>query len=212
MENVMELIPEPSPVFTTKPVRRRKPKRSWKRICILVASCTFISLIILGYASYRINGFFETHELEFHSPIQMPVRVVPRRHPDNKIEALLLPEAHAQEPEKQVDAVVVAEPVPTLDVGNIVTTIYRLESSSGVNDPCVRDKKGYNGYGYIPGTCYKSHMEVTRLVTQWVEQHKDLSIAEMLCGYNLGFKSKHMKACMNQDPKYPYYRDYLNLN
>jgi len=70
----------------------------------------------------------------------------------------------------------------------IVAIIYKLESSGGKFDPCVRDNLGYNGFGYAPGNCYSNHEQVRGYVAKWVQNKLDqgMTVAQTLCYYNLG--------------------------
>lgn len=83
---------------------------------------------------------------------------------------------------------------------DIERKIYRLESSEGKNDSC-KQKGLYNGYGYIPGTCYTSHLEVRALVQGWIKNHQSMGLPQMLCYWNSGKASENCE----------YYQKYLKL-
>lgn len=102
------------------------------------------------------------------------------------------------------------------ELGAVVAKVYTLESSNGKNDSCKESGK-FNGYGYAQNlttwNCFDSHEEVTNKVKSWFEKHlKTKTLGEALCGYNLGFQSEHFQKCVQQDPEYPYYKNFLSLN
>ena len=112
---------------------------------------------------------------------------------------------------------IVNEIVPTIKAAEIVEIknesvetiarkIYQLESSSGTNgtDQGCLAKGKFNGYGYIPGSCYGSRDEVKTLVKNWIidKQEKGYNEAELLCLYNTGYKTNDCQ----------YYQNYLGLN
>lgn len=97
-------------------------------------------------------------------------------------------------------------------IQRVVDRVYRLESSATNSEHCAK-KQLFNGYGFAPGTCYKSQDEVERLVTAWFEKNLPIyGLAGAVCGYNLGFDSPHLGACRASDGNYPYYKNFLNLN
>lgn len=81
----------------------------------------------------------------------------------------------------------------TINIDEIVSKVYRLESSAGKNDSC-RDKGLYNGYGYAQHksswNCYTTPEEVRGYVKAWFEEKLDASysVEEALCMYNVGIK------------------------
>lgn len=83
-----------------------------------------------------------------------------------------------------------AESEATDDIQSIVAKVYRLESSGGKNDSCLKEGK-YNGYGYGQNEdtwyCYESHDQVKRVVTDWFERNlKQYTVQQALCRYNTG--------------------------
>ncbi len=99
---------------------------------------------------------------------------------------------------------------------DILPRIHRLESSGGVNDSC-KELGLVNGYGFgiYKGhlRCYKSKAEVEADVEKWFEEKLAVhDLPTTLCGYNLGFRHKNLKDCINQSPEYPYYKNFLALN
>lgn len=57
--------------------------------------------------------------------------------------------------------------------------------------------------------CLNSDDEVRLLVKdRIIELLKSYSLPETLCGYNLGFKSKHFQECLNQSDEYDYYKKF----
>lgn len=96
-------------------------------------------------------------------------------------------------------------PSPNEEIKEIVSKVYRLESSGGKNDSCRKIGK-WNGYGYAQNTrswnCYDSQDEVKGLVENWFEKNlEDKTTAEALCYYNEG---KIKSDC-------GYYQKYLKL-
>jgi len=78
------------------------------------------------------------------------------------------------------------------EIERIADLIYRLESSSGVNDnKCERIGK-HNGYGFAQGVgrnfCLESDDEVRKLVIEWIKdkQNKGFGEKQILCYYNTG--------------------------
>ena len=99
--------------------------------------------------------------------------------------------------------------------GDILWRVYTLESSAGKNDGCRLLGK-YNGFGYRQNTrehaCFDYFEEVAYYVDNWFEEKlQTYSIAESLCGYNLGFQSPHLKECVAGSKEYPYYKNYLSI-
>ncbi len=184
-----------------------KRKQMVKRFLIKIAIVFLLIVSALTYGTYKVNEWFNTHTIKWQSPIQTPLWVEPRV---SKLPTgyEVIHEARAAEQPTTVHQATATRPA----ISNIVSTIYQLESSSTNSAGCAA-KGLYNGYGYIPGSCYKSHEEVQALVTKWVEKRiGNMPLNKLLCGYNLGFDSDHLIACMNQSAEYHYYRDYLNLN
>lgn len=70
--------------------------------------------------------------------------------------------------------------------------IFQLESSSGKQDKCVREKKGFNGYGFGQSltkfNCYPSYDAVKTEVNTWINKRKaeGMNDAQLMCYYNLG--------------------------
>lgn len=193
MDHIIETLPPESVGFINKPIRTRRAKKAIKRKLVKYLVILALCLASIMFAIYVVNEFFEQYTLNFQSPIklQTPVEIKNREVPQTH---QVISTAHAQE-----------IPAPAKDsVDEIVDKIYRLESSGGKNDPCVRDGLGFNGYGYIPGSCYSSHQQVRALVTAWVMKRYDMPLGQLLCGYNLGFSGGH-KSC-------DYYDNYLSLN
>ena len=73
----------------------------------------------------------------------------------------------------------------------IADKVFALESSRGKNDKCVREKMGFNGYGYGQSltkfNCYNSYDTVKALVVNWFDQRLEtMTLDQALCYYNLG--------------------------
>lgn len=99
--------------------------------------------------------------------------------------------------------------------GHILWRIYTLESSQGKRDGCKKQGK-VNGFGYRQNArehvCFDYFEEVAYYVDIWLEEKlKDHDLATALCGYNLGFQSENLPKCVAQDPRYPYWKNYLSL-
>jgi len=84
------------------------------------------------------------------------------------------------------------EPVTT-NIDEIVSKVYRLESSRGKADSC-KAKGMFNGFGFgVYGTrrsCFKSYEEVRQKVYDWFQDkiQKGYTKEESLCVYNTGKK------------------------
>jgi hypothetical protein len=98
----------------------------------------------------------------------------------------------------------------------IADIIYLLESTNGKNNYSKCEAQGLvNGSGFgIDGSgkymCFKDREEEKETVSAWFDDKlKKYSEPEAICGYNLGFNSPHMEACVNRSIDYPYYRNYL---
>jgi len=104
-----------------------------------------------------------------------------------------------------------------LTLNQIADRIFQLESSGGKNDGCVRDGLGFNGYGYSMSSsklvCFDTQDRVRGYVKKWFAEklNSGMSIAESVCGYNLGFRHQHYRDCLNKSVRYPYYRNFLTL-
>lgn len=77
----------------------------------------------------------------------------------------------------------------TLD--QIADGVYRLESSSGKNDKCVRKGLGFNGYGWgqslTKDNCHADRGQVRAKVIDWFDRNLEtMTVAQALCYYNLG--------------------------
>lgn len=96
-------------------------------------------------------------------------------------------------------------------VEQIIDAVFALESSRGKQDSC-RAKGKWNGFGYIPGSCYDSHEKVRGYVESWFRTKLETySLPHALCGYNLGFSSTAIDACIASSDEYPYYRNFLKI-
>ncbi|MGE5041652.1 MAG: hypothetical protein ACM3IJ_01980 [Candidatus Levyibacteriota bacterium] len=82
-----------------------------------------------------------------------------------------------------------AQAVQSFDLNSIVSAMYQQESQSGLTDPCVISGKGFNGYGYAPGTCYSSHEEVSAKVKNWIMDkiQNGWPLSQALCYYQSGY-------------------------
>ena len=169
-------------------------------------------------------GVFTFHaNYQLQSPILLQSPVVSRDSLDSREARKLTPPLATPSPTSVPSPTPSTTPAPTksprLKVSNngglsaIVSVIYRLESSSGKHDPCVRDGKGFNGYGFSPGTCYESHEKVTQLVTNWFEKctvTNGYSLSHCACSYNLGPNSPFKDDCEDMSPEYPYYKNLIS--
>lgn len=96
----------------------------------------------------------------------------------------------------------------TLD--QIADAVYRLESSSGKNDKCVRKGLGYNGYGWgqslTKDNCHPNRQAVREKVIGWFDRNLEtMTLAEALCYYNQGKPG----GVLQEDCKY--YRDFKEI-
>jgi len=78
--------------------------------------------------------------------------------------------------------------------GDIIYRIWTMETSKGTaTDPSginvICNKKGMsNEFGYSPfdRTCFPTFKEAVARVDKWIDDHKKLGLAKMLCEYNQG--------------------------
>lgn len=203
-----------------KPKSAKKKKSTVKKTFIKIVISIILVLTGLSYGTYKVQQFFESKRIVWQSPIiiRTPVYVEnriatekPQVQPVHQAEAANITEVKGVTTDTP-NITNVSEPrIEQPSIANIVYSIYRLESSAGKNDSC-RKKGLYNGYGFAPGTCYKTEAEVRSLVTKWVTNRiDDMPLNQLLCTYNLGPNSEYLKACMNQSSSYPYYKNYLEL-
>lgn len=206
----------------------KKKRRNWRKIIWYSVLTAVFAIAALLYAVHKITDFYEHKTIKFDWPIifQLPVRVVPREHSGateskdvgQRPQAKLIQVAEAAGPVPTVPATTARtgisqnakdgiSDIPTTQIADI---IWRLESGRTNSDGCEA-KATFNGYGYIPGTCYKTHEQVKLLVEKWVDNHRKLGISKMLCTYNLGGSSKYLPECMSKSAEYPYYRDFLRF-
>lgn len=183
--------------FKRKKVRSKKTLRR-KIYFSLIALLVLMSAIL--YGTYKVSQFFDQKKLIFQSPVQSPIKIEDR----NKTEAPQVePVKEAKAAEAQpVEVKPVSQSVSEVatPVSKIAARIWQLESGSTNSKKC--EAKGmYNGYGYIPGSCYKSHEEVKALVERWVQARMSWPVAQMLCYYNTG---ERLSTCQ-------YYKNYLAL-
>lgn len=75
--------------------------------------------------------------------------------------------------------------------GEIIWRIYQHESTFGKNDSC-REYGKFNGFGFMQNSrqwlCFDRFNDAVTAVEMWIEDHSDMSLAEMLCFYNTGKK------------------------
>lgn len=192
-----------------KPIARTP--RKWRRRLYMLLLAIMVITAGAMYSAYKINQFFEGHELKFRSPIQAPILVMPRT------SGIILPHAEAYQKTEELSLVETARAaspedetpsrgellstLTTLNVHTVSSKIYRLESGATNSSRCAA-KNQFNGYGYIPGTCYATHAEVENLVEKWISTHEAMGLSTMLCYYNTG---KKLADCT-------YYQNYLALN
>lgn len=163
------------------------------------------SLKDLLLAVFLVNAFIGTMKGEELATIMQPSAIVYVQ------EQRIMPAA-AQEVVPEVKP---QETAKSSEIDGIVDKVYTLESSRGKHDSC-RAKGLYNGYGYgqnkTSWLCFDSPDEPREKVAKWfTKELARRSLAEALCGYNLGFQSENLKDCMSKSEEYPYYRNYLKL-
>jgi len=180
-------------------------------------------LIIAIVILYLINAFFDTYRFRFQFPIiiRVPVwierrnpvvikeKVIPTPTPTPKspIQTGVVPNVLADDNKPSEYAIVMGK-----KNGSILWKMYQLESQRGKTDPCRKQGK-FNGFGYIPGTCYDFFEDVVNRVDTWLTNHlQNNSLSVSLCEYNLGDKNEHVDECTMSSLKYPYYKDYLKLS
>ncbi len=201
--------------FTQKRVRNLKKRKAIKRAVIKYLLISAVVITSLIYGIYQINKFFDEKRIIFKTPVifQAPIQIESRaKDTQRQVEVIHPAKANDTSGEATAPITTKAKADPGAKVNEVVDAIYQLESSSTNSKGCAA-KNLYNGYGYAPGTCYKSHEEVKALVTKWVAKRiNKMPIGELLCGYNLGFDHDHFQDCVNKSPKYPYYLNYLSIN
>lgn len=175
------------------------------------------AMILMFWAVYSINAFFETYRFRFQTPviIQTPMwierrgeilkeatssaQVAPTPTPTTK------PQVHIVQPvladERPTDKQIIMGKAN----GDILWKVYILESTRGKNDSC-KDKGKFNGFGYGQSTkvwnCFDTFEEVAHKVSVWFDDKMaTLSLEEALCYYNEGVVKK---GC-------PYYQKYVSL-
>lgn len=182
-------------------------------ISALITAAMVLSIVML----IKINEFFDTYRFRFQSPviIQAPMWIekrpvisgidveatasaTPTAIPTQKEQVKLVQPVYAQEPTHE-------KIIRGKTNGDIVWKVFRLESSAGANDGCKRQGK-FNGFGYRQNSkewvCYDTFEEVAHYVSVLFEERmQQMSLAEALCLYNTGTKSKDCK----------YYRDFMAL-
>lgn len=187
-------------------------------------------LIVVGFGLLAgvvvmviLNGFFDKYRFRFQSPIILQAPVILEQRKPVVVEVIkeiekpvASPSAKPQSYLPKINSVYAEEPDAKTQVlaranGETLWKVYGLESSWGVNDSC-KNKGMFNGFGYIPGNCYDHFSDVLDRVERWfVEKLAEHDLPTAICGYNLGFGSEHMKACLHQSSDYPYYKNYLSL-
>lgn len=226
--------PEEEPAFpkqvkVTVP-KKRKSKTTPRRMARVKRAIIKYSLIlavivgVLGYSTYKVNEWFNKNTIKWQSPIQTPVWVEPRSQEGS---GHTVKEAAAKEinfdgatfisksDQGNKDDAKPAISAPNPSIQEIVRKVYQLESSSGRNDAC-RAKGLFNGYGYrynsMEKKCFATQGEVTNHVTAWFEAKlQKYTLAEALCGYNLGFSSNNFLSCVQGSDLFPYYRNFLRI-
>lgn len=182
-------------------------------ISAIVATALFFSVVLL----IKINEFFDTYRFRFQSPIviQAPMWIekrpvitemtaeasasaTPTATPTPKEQVKIVHPVHAESPTHE-------QIIRGKTNGDILWKVYRLESSAGQNDGCKRGGK-FNGFGYRQNSkewvCFDTFEEVAHYVSVLFEERMEkMSLAEALCLYNTGTKSKDCK----------YYRDFMAL-
>jgi hypothetical protein len=163
----------------------------------------FLLGIIAGITwGYNVSSYFSLRDYIGGTPLQ--VNVVNLRVDSVKAESSANDDG--KEDEKSDGEEETSSLPPSIE--NILDKVFILESSAGKRDSCHNQGK-FNGFG-LGHKCYESQEEVRNLVGIWFkEKLENYSLAESLCGYNLGFNSKNLQDCINQSSKYPYYQKYL---
>ena len=166
-------------------------------------------LMLLIGISYTTDGF-ELYALGFRGIyLDKKVVVIDLSHEEIGVAdtSALVPVAHASS--EQADSheeEKVLRPITPQSAQEITKIVYELETNSGKNpnntDQGCHQKGLHNGYGFIPGSCYKSDEATGKLVEKWFEsQLKTKTAAQALCLYNTGNPLSDCK----------YYQNYLRI-
>lgn len=153
-----------------------------------------ISLLVVLILGFAVLGFSRAIELGSDLWLSLPEKILGHAKAAEGVSFTPSAEALAAREEESAHA-------------NIVWKIYGLESSYGRNDPCKREGRGYNGFGFGWSNgrrpCYESFDAVVAEVHVWVEnmQAQGYDTATLLCYYNTG---RLVNNCN-------YYRNYLLL-
>lgn len=193
-----------------RPQKGRKPHDKPKRRYKVKIAMLAVIVAALFYGVYQADRWFDSHTLEFRSPIQSPVLIKARV---SKADSPIVHTAQAAETaapavEPEVKPIGDNEVIAQAKYRTIISRVYQLESSSGRNDKCVRKGKGVNGLGYGQrinvDNCYSSFEAVVADVDKWFEKRfaEGMDIPTAICYYNLG---KKLSTC-------DYYQNYLSLN
>jgi len=158
--------------------------KQWLKAHVWHFAAIISTTILIAAGIFMLEQWLESEMLK----IQFP-----------EIEYHVIPRAHAETAQAS-----------KIDVSEVVSKVYSLESSDGLNDKCVRKGKGYNGYGYgqslTVDNCYKTPGEVKNLVTAWFNRNLDtMTLPQALCYYNLGKPDKTLVSDCT------YYQNYLKL-
>lgn len=81
--------------------------------------------------------------------------------------------------------------------GDIITRLYTLESSRGVNNAPICAKKGLRndfGFGLSIPLCFASLKEEVIAIDQWIDKQPSISLTAMLCEWQTG-KTNYSNGC-----------------
>lgn len=203
--------------YKTKMTAKRKSKV--KRTIVKTLILLMIVISALGFGTYKVNEWFNTHTIKWQSPIQTPVWVEERPEATSGHDAIKEAQAkeinfegadfiHKTEPEVRTSTNTDStRHLEDAELEQLVAKVHILESSAGKNDGCKTKGLGYNGYGYRQNNrewkCFKSYDEVKGYVKAlFAERIPQMGLSTALCYYNTGVKTSNCD----------YYNNYLKLN
>lgn len=212
----------------TKKRRRIRPpaKRSVVKYSLVIVGSMILTLCLVCFILYQVNGFFETYRLKFQEPvifrapilIEKRISTVGAKTGGNRggISKNISESGKGNIPAKNSIKSGIAsisansseyEIVMNQKHGAVLWNIYALESSRGKNDFCRNNNLGYAGFGVLDNNrkivCYETFAKAAERANYWFNQlHPENSLVSALCQYNLGTPA--LANCQ-------YYQDFLSL-
>lgn len=160
-----------------------KDFRREKKIGVRLGLIAFIVILFL-FLLIGVNSFFNTYYLKFAFPIELHMPItIHKRTPVVKIEKVYI---KASVPVVYAEKLTPKQIIMAEKHRDILWRVYGLESTWGKNDSC-KVKGLYNGFGYNPGSCYKTFNEIVIKVNDWFENElQRVTLIQALCLYNTG--------------------------